>query len=410
MRRNLNVSTNGRRVCGNPAVGILSSAIPTGFTNAALLADVIDSGFPNRLYHLRMKVVAANLNLYTYEDSSAVATAPDGTYISTREVKKYDQGVGLVSTAEGPVNMTFGAATPTVSGVTVSPATATGSTTFTATVAGANSPSQTVTWSRSGNAGSINATTGVFTAPAQTSSVQVITITALSSQDGTTIGTATVTIAAAVVTPPASTVSGVTVTPSSGAIAAGATRAHSATVQGANSPSQAVTWSTNLGTINASTGLLTAPAATNVMQTGTVTARSTQDNNYAGTATFTVAAIVVVTPPDPTVTVTEVIVSPAGGSMAGAATRQYTATVAGANSPGQGVTWTASIGSIDSAGLYTAPAAIHPVQFATITARSSVNSTFTGSTVVQINGSGIPVTVAPNRVLRTSAGNRILRG
>ena len=88
---------------------------------------------------------------------------------------------------------------PTVSGVTVSPATATGSTTFTAVVNGTGSPSQAVTWSAT--AGSISAG-GVFTAPAQTASVQTITVTATSAQDGTKSGMATVTIAANAPTPP----------------------------------------------------------------------------------------------------------------------------------------------------------------------------------------------------------------
>lgn len=82
----------------------------------------------------------------------------------------------------------------TVSSVTVSPGTATGSATFSATVNGTNSPSQLVNWSAT--AGSINSA-GVFTAPAQTGSVQTVTITATSVQDGTKSGTATVTIAAA---------------------------------------------------------------------------------------------------------------------------------------------------------------------------------------------------------------------
>lgn len=84
----------------------------------------------------------------------------------------------------------------TVSGVVVSPATATGSTTFSAVVNGTGGPSQAVNWTTT--AGSINSSGG-FTAPAQTGSVQTITITATSVQDGSKSGTATVTISAVIV-------------------------------------------------------------------------------------------------------------------------------------------------------------------------------------------------------------------
>lgn len=96
------------------------------------------------------------------------------------------------------VTMAAPAAVPTVSSVVVSPASvilAQGATQqFTAVVLGTNSPSQTVTWSKLG-AGSIDAA-GLFTRPAQTFTLQVITIIATAVQDGSTQGFATVTIAA----------------------------------------------------------------------------------------------------------------------------------------------------------------------------------------------------------------------
>lgn len=100
-------------------------------------------------------------------------------------------------------SVTISAPTSTVSSVTVSPSTAmvsgSATQTFTASVIGTNSPSQTVNWSMTG-AGSINASTGVYTAPAATSSAQTATITATSAQDGSKSGTATVTVPAATVT------------------------------------------------------------------------------------------------------------------------------------------------------------------------------------------------------------------
>lgn len=91
-------------------------------------------------------------------------------------------------------------------------------------------------------------------------------------------------------TTPVSTVTGVTVTPSTATIAGGATVDFDWVVNGTNSPNQAATVTTNLGTIN-SAGVVTAPAATSSEQTGTVTVTSAQDPTKSGTAKFTIAAL-----------------------------------------------------------------------------------------------------------------------
>jgi hypothetical protein len=348
--------------------GIKASELPTGFPNDPLLTKHIPAGAdPNSEFRWHDDTVPAGLTLTVYTDSSAEASGADGVYNGTKTV--YTDGIG----DPGTYSFTFGTAAPTVTGVTVSPATVTvaggASQTFTATVTGTNSPSQAVTWAAS--AGAITSG-GAFTAPPATTGAQTITITATSVADGTKSGTATVTVPAAV-----STVTGVAVTPSSGAVAAGATRAHTATVTGTGSPSQAVTWSTNLGTINASTGLLTAPAATASVQNGTVTATSTQDPTKSGTSTFTVAA--------GTPTVTGVTVAPASTNVAGGASQQFTASVAGTFSPSQAVTWSASAGSINSSGQFTAPAATSSVQTITVTATSVANSAKSGSATITIN-------------------------
>lgn len=192
------------------------------------------------------------------------------------------------STAVHSASFTQGVVT--VTSVTVSPSTATvsggGTQTFTATVAGAYSPSQAVNWSA--NAGSITSA-GVFTAPASTGSPQSVTVTASSVVDGSKTGTATVTVPAT-----GSTVTGVTVSPSTATVTGGATQTFTATVAGTGSPSQAVAWTTNAGSIT-SGGVLTAPATTGSVQTVTVTATSAQDGTKAGTATVTVPATTTVT-------------------------------------------------------------------------------------------------------------------
>jgi hypothetical protein len=281
--------------------------------------------------------------------------------------------LGFAPIASKPVGAQTGttaAAGSTVTGVNVSPTTATGSQTFTATVAGTGSPSQAVTWSTT--AGSINSSTGVFTAPAATGSTQTITVTATSVQDGTKSGTATVTIAGA------STVSGVNVSPTT----ATGNQTFTATVNGTNSPSQAVTWSLiGGGSINSS-GVFTAPASTASPQTVTVTATSVQDGTKSGTATVTV----------PASTVTMVTVTP--GTATGA--QQFNASVLGLNGPSQVVTWTLSPtiagASISSSGAYTPPTAISTSRTQTVTATSTQDATKSGTATITLPAESAPPT------------------
>lgn len=112
MLRDLNVSAGGKRICGIPRVGVLGSDVPTGFPLAALLLNDIDSGFPNRLYSVEILTVPSAGTLYVDEVSWASFTgAPDGTYTGTQRVRKYDPGVGIVSTDDGPYSLTIGAST-----------------------------------------------------------------------------------------------------------------------------------------------------------------------------------------------------------------------------------------------------------------------------------------------------------
>jgi hypothetical protein len=93
--------------------------------------------------------------------------------------------------------------------------------------------------------------------------------------------------------------------------------------------------------------------------------------------------------------VTSVTVSPAAASTALGAKVQFTATVQGSTT-NTAVTWTASIGSITSAGVYTAPATSASV---TVTATSVADPTKSASAVVTVAGSTIPpvtsITVSP---------------
>jgi hypothetical protein len=177
----------------------------------------------------------------------------------------------------------------------------------------------------------------------------------------------------------AATVSSVAISPTNPAVAGGGTQQFTATVTGTNSPAQTVTWSmTGAGSISAS-GLYTAPAATSSAQTATITATSTVDATKSASTTVTIAATGGTTP-----TVSSVAVSPSTASVAGGGTQQFTATVTGTNSPAQTVTWTANVGTINSSGLYTAPAATGSAQTATVTATSTVDGTKSGTATVTI--------------------------
>lgn len=194
---------------------------------------------------------------------------------------------------------------------------------------------------------------------------------AIASVDGADYPEITITLAAL------SSVSGVTITPSSGVVEASGTRTHSASVTGVGSPSQEVTWSTTLGTINPTTGLLAAPAATLAAQNGTITARSTQDSTKTGTATFTVPAGVSA--------VSDVTITPADPTIAGGASQLFTAVVGGTFSPSQAVTWASTIGTINPLnGDFTAPAAGASPQTGTVTATSTQDDTVSGTVTITV--------------------------
>lgn len=80
-----------------------------------------------------------------------------------------------------------------------------------------------------------------------------------------------------------STVTAVTISPAAATIAGGATQQFIAAALGLNNPSQAMTWSTTAGSVDA-TGLLTAPATTPGNQFVRVTATSVQDPTKSASA------------------------------------------------------------------------------------------------------------------------------
>jgi hypothetical protein len=229
-----------------------------------------------------------------------------------------------------------------------------------ATVQGTGSYSSVVTWSAS--SGTISSS-GLFTAPTSAGSV---TVTATSTQDTTKSGMATVTVTAQSGPP---TITSVSVACNPSIVAINATSQCNATVQGTGSYSSAVTWSANGGTINSS-GLFTAPASAGSV---TVTATSTQDTTKSGTASITVQSA-------PS-TITSVSVACNPSTVATNATSQCNATVQGMGSYSSAVKWSANGGTIDSSGLFTAPAVAGAV---TVTATSTQDTTKSGQATVTV--------------------------
>jgi hypothetical protein len=257
--------------------------------------------------------------------------------------------------------------------VTVSPATASvqGDSTlqFTATVTGTSNTA--VTWSVDG-IGSGNATVGTISAAGLYTALGAAgqhTITATSTADPTKSASATVTV------PPVS----VTLSPANASVQATATTQFTAAVTGTSNTTVAwfvdniSTGNTTVGTISAA-GLYTAPG---VAGEHTITATSVADS------TKSASAIVTVSPPPPV----SVTVSPAKALVPAKSTTQFTAAVTATSNIA--VTWSvdgigggnATVGTISTAGLYTAPDAAGQH---TITATSVADSTKSANATVTI--------------------------
>jgi hypothetical protein len=253
-------------------------------------------------------------------------------------------------------------AAPAIS-VAVSPTSATligGATqTFAATVSN-DSANAGVTWTAS--TGAITSA-GVYTAPSPVTTTSA-TVTATSKTDTTKTATATITL----------TPISVSVLPATATLVAGATQTIVATVT-SDCANAGVTWTASVGSIT-SAGVYTAPTPVTTA-TATFTATSKTDTTKTATATATLTPIAV-------------SVAPTTATLIGGATQTFTPTVTGDTTLNQGVTWTASTGTITSGGVYTAPAVIMTTS-ATVTATSKTDPTKTATATVTL----IPISLNP---------------
>ncbi|MBV9182769.1 MAG: Ig-like domain-containing protein, partial [Acidobacteria bacterium] len=261
---------------------------------------------------------------------------------------------------------------------------------FNATVSGTTI--NAVNWLVNGTAGG-NATfgtissTGLYTAPAAVPS-GAVTVTAQSVAQSTATASAAISITAA-------SLISVSVSPANANLQVGQSKQFNATVSGTTI--NAVNWlvngtaggNTTFGTIS-STGLYTAPAAVPsgaVMVTAQSVAQSTATASVAVTVT-----------PSSSISVS---ISPTSTSLQFGQSQQFSATVSGTSSTG--VSWAvdgtlggnATLGTISSAGLYTAPAAGASTTV-TVTAQSLAQSSAMGSATVSITMPTISVSVSPS--------------
>jgi DNA-binding beta-propeller fold protein YncE len=251
--------------------------------------------------------------------------------------------------------------------VEVTPATASvqaniGTQQFTATVTGAVDTS--VVWSITndpgdGSLGAIDGN-GLYEAPATVPPNPQIEVRATSVEDGTRYGTAAV-----MVTPPVK----VTVSPKQASVNAGLTQQFVVSVD--NSADQTVTWEVVGGAANGtidSNGLYTAPKNIPNPPDVTVKVTSAVDPSKSDTATVTVTLPVKVT------------VSPDKATVNIGFTRQFSATVD--NTLDKSVDWSVSggaqNGTIDAAGLYTAPAQVPNPNVFTVIATSKADPSAAG--------------------------------
>ena len=180
-------------------------------------------------------------------------------------------------------------------------------------------------------------------------------------------------------------VASTTIAPAAATLNPSRTQIFAAAVSGAANTT--VTWSLspNVGMLSVSGNLAayTAPATVSSVQTVRITA--TGSASASGTASAVVTLM-----PNGTLSL-----GPSGVSVAPGGTQQFMATAQGAGNTG--VTWSIApnVGTISSAGLYSAPATIIAAQTVTVTATSVQNQALSASTQFSLTpGTAVPAVLS----------------
>lgn len=320
---------------------------------------------------------------------TAPLVAPSPAVVTVRATSLAD------TSKSGTASVTVG--TPAKVSVSISPTSATvgvnGQQQFFASVTGSGNTA--VKWTVSGagcvggSCGSISPS-GLYTAPGTIPNPSFATVTATSVADPSKSAAATVIIKSA-------TSITISISPTSAQVTTGAQQQFTASVQGSTNTS--VTWrvtgtgcsGATCGTISAS-GLYTAPGTVPNPAKVTVTATAVAEPSRSASASVTLVQGAALS------------VSPGSVSLKPGAQQQFTALSSGRIAS---VTWSISgsgcvgftCGSINSSGLYIAPATAPTPPTVIVTARLLSNPSVSGSATVTIQQIGaITVTVSPRSV------------
>jgi len=327
--------------------------------------------------------VAGSQNGVTWSISPAVGTITNtGLYTAPTATSAASRVTVIATSIDDPSKTGTATITLTQISITVTPATITlnpnQSQQFAASLAGSQAG---VTWSISPQVGTITST-GLYTAPSNTSAATHVTVTATSIDDPGKTGTATITLAQI----------SVSVTPSAVTLGVTQLQQFQAVVQNSTA---GVSWSISpqAGTIDQA-GLYIAPSSITANTKVTVTASSLDDPAKSGTATITLQ-------PPPSVGVT---IAPASVTLGAGQAQQFTATLSNSTAS---VTWSISpttAGSIDSNGFYTAPSTVTAATKVTVTATSTQDPTKTGTATVNLTATpAATVVVTPATVTLNSS-------
>ena len=170
---------------------ITTTSLPDGTVGTAYSQTLAATGTASITWSVSAGSLPGGLTLNA--STGVISGMPTTAGTSTFTVKAENSA----GNATKQLSITIAAPAPAVTGVTVSPGTATvqkGTTQqFSATVTGTNSPAQTVTWSVTGGKTGTSITSGLLTV-ASDETAATLTVTATSTVDAAKSGTATVTV------------------------------------------------------------------------------------------------------------------------------------------------------------------------------------------------------------------------
>jgi len=325
------------------------------------------------------------------KNGSAISGATSSTYTTPPTTASDNRAMFAVVISNNEGSTTSNAATLNVAptgavAIVVSPTSSTvtaGATQqFTATVTG--NSNRAVTWSLKGSGcsgaacGTISAG-GLYTAPSSVPSPATLQVTVTSVADPTKSASAGVSVVVA-------TAILMSISPTGASVPTGGTDSFTAAVTGTSNTT--VAWSlTGAGCSGSACGTLatsslravyTAPVIAPSPPSVSIVATSMADPSKTASANVTIVPVVVVT------------VTPASTSVATGATQQLSASVVGTSNTA--VTWTvqgagcssAACGTVNGAGVYTAPSTVPSPSTVSVTATSTADPSKTGSASIVI--------------------------